>query len=201
MEKIGNIIYYNPSFQNRYLNSAIELLIEEIFQNLKTEKPSVDISIERDNNYILNLLVTSSKENSIITNEVLLKEWNYEKNGKLNPEYIKITSVKKVWWKCNKGHEWEAIVNVRNRGNGCPYCANQKVIADINDLATLKPILIKYWNYEKNDKLKPKDVGISSGKKVWWRCPICKHEWISRIADVTRKKHICSKCKKDINRN
>ena len=33
---------------------------------------------------------------------------------------------KKVWWKCSKGHEWQAAIGSRNRGSGCPECAREK---------------------------------------------------------------------------
>ena len=37
------------------------------------------------------------------------------------------TSHKKVWWKCSKGHEWEAMIANRfDKKRGCPYCAGQK---------------------------------------------------------------------------
>jgi len=41
------------------------------------------------------------------------------------------------------------------------------VIAGINDLATLEPLLEKQWS-EKN-KIKPTEVSIGSHKKVIWR--------------------------------
>ncbi len=56
----------------------------------------------------------------------LLKQWNYEKNNRLGitPESITAGSTKKVWWKCRKGHEWEASVGHIARGSGCPQCHN-----------------------------------------------------------------------------
>ncbi|UQT48905.1 zinc-ribbon domain-containing protein [Flavonifractor plautii] len=31
---------------------------------------------------------------------------------------------RKVWWRCDKGHEWQASVLSRTSlGNGCPVCA------------------------------------------------------------------------------
>ena len=50
----------------------------------------------------------------------------YEKNKELKPEYFAANSGKKVWWKCKEGHEWQAIIADRNRGNGCPYCSGRK---------------------------------------------------------------------------
>ena len=35
-------------------------------------------------------------------------------------------SNKKVWWKCCNGHEWQATINSRNNGAGCPVCAKEK---------------------------------------------------------------------------
>ena len=60
------------------------------------------------------------------TNPPLAKEWNYDKNGGLKPDEVTPNSHKKVWWKCSHGHEWQADIGGRNRGNGCPECARRK---------------------------------------------------------------------------
>ena len=32
-------------------------------------------------------------------------------------------SAKKVWWKCEKGHEWQATISNRSKGYGkCRIC-------------------------------------------------------------------------------
>ncbi len=129
-------------------------------------------------------------------NPTIAREWNYEKNGSLKPDMVMANSNKKVWWKCNKGHEWEAIIANRNKGKGCPICTNQQVLKGYNDLATVNPQLTKYWNYKKNGDLTPDRISSYSHKRVWWICPICNNEWNDRIAGVSRKKYICSKCKK-----
>ncbi|MBQ9756227.1 MAG: zinc-ribbon domain-containing protein, partial [Clostridia bacterium] len=49
-------------------------------------------------------------------NPVLAKEWNHERNGVLKPENVLPNSDKKVWWKCDKGHEWQATISNRNKG-------------------------------------------------------------------------------------
>ena len=117
-------------------------------------------------------------------NEKLVKEWNYAKNRDINPCDLPENSGKKVWWICEKGHEWQARIADRNRGTGCPYCSNKKVITGENDLKTVYPNLAKEWNYEKNDK-KPEDFFAHSRKKVWW---ICKkgHEWQATIDSRSR---------------
>ena len=114
-------------------------------------------------------------------NPSLAREWNYEKNKGFIPEQAMPSSDKKVWWICSKGHEWQAMINNRNKGDGCPYCSNKKILQGYNDLSTLNPSLANEWNYEKNGNLKPEFFSISSGKKVWWKCKHG-HEWEAIIA-------------------
>ena len=56
----------------------------------------------------------------------LAKEWHPTKNGELTPEDISYGSKQNIWWQCEKGHEWQASVNHRSRGKGCPYCSGRK---------------------------------------------------------------------------
>ena len=98
----------------------------------------------------------------------IAEEWDYSKNA-ITPDEISTGSGQKVWWKCKKGHEWKTSVNVRTRGNNCPYCCGVKVWTGYNDLATLRPDLVEEWDYDKND-ISPKTIGIGSCKKVWWKC-------------------------------
>jgi len=46
---------------------------------------------------------------------ILSLEWHYKKNH-MKPNEIHPKSSKKVWWICDKKHEWEDIV--KNRSNG-----------------------------------------------------------------------------------
>ena len=117
-------------------------------------------------------------------NAHLMAEWNWEKNTELNfePKTLTLGSNKKVWWKCSKGHEWQASISHRNNGRRCPYCAGKKVLNGYNDLQTVNPSLAKEWNYEKNNGLTPVDVMSSSGKKVWWKCNKG-HEWQATISN------------------
>ena len=51
-------------------------------------------------------------------------EWHPTKNGVLTPEMVTANNGAKVWWICRYGHEWEATVNHRAKGTGCPICAD-----------------------------------------------------------------------------
>ena len=63
------------------------------------------------------------KTNSLaVKDPQLAKEWHSTKNGDLSPKDVFHHSGKKVWWVCDRGHEWQAIINNRASGTGCPYC-------------------------------------------------------------------------------
>lgn len=75
----------------------------------------------------------------------LVFEWS-EKNLPLTPDDITFGSNKKIWWKGACGHEWKTSVKARSNGEKCPICSGARVIAGINDLATLEPLLVKQWS-------------------------------------------------------
>lgn len=130
----------------------------------------------------INRLKTLASRNSLITNfPELVEEWDHEKNS-IDISLISINSNKKIWWKCKKGHSFQAVVSARTKSNsGCPYCHNQKVLTGINDLKTLNPTLAEEWDYEKNYPLTPSDVFSHSSKFVWWKCKVCGNSWKSKI--------------------
>lgn len=115
-------------------------------------------------------------------NPKLVTEWDWEKNVLL-PSQVSAKSNKKVWWKCSKGHSWEARIFSRNHGFSCPYCAGQKIIQGINDLQTLNPQLASEWDYKKNHCI-PYQVGTKSNKSVWWKCSLG-HSWKTIIFNRT----------------
>ncbi len=109
----------------------------------------------------------------------LAKEW-HPKNT-LKPTEITSGYSKKVWWICPEGHEYYADPKHRVNGTGCSVCSGKKIIAGINDFATLRPELLKEWHPTKNLPLLPTQVSKSSGTNVWWLCKVCGHEWQARI--------------------
>ena len=160
--------------------------MSSIIQKVLGCNVDIDIDLNRDEIAIENLREHSEKEHSVaVVFPHLAKEWNYEKNKNLKPEHFSIHSGKKVWWICSKGHEWQAVIDSRSKGVGCPYCANRKTLKGYNDLQTINPELAKEWNYEKNNGLTPADVTPNSGKKVWWKCDRG-HEWQATTNDRSR---------------
>ena len=102
-----------------------------------------------------------------------------------------------VWWKCEKGHEWQTRIYARTGKNksNCPYCSHTLLTYE-NSLEARKPELNEIWNYDKNKGKTPKDFAYSSNKKVWWKCKKG-HEWQSIINIVQRNnsKEKCPYCK------
>ena len=101
----------------------------------------------------------------------LLQDWDYSKN-EISPDKLTAHSNRKVWWKCHQcGHEWEAVINNRSYGRGCPCCSHKQLVVGKNDLGTTHPELAKEWHPTKNGTLTPHDVMCGQARKVWWLCP------------------------------
>ena len=125
----------------------------------------------------------------------LLEEWNCEKNEK-SPNEFSPGSSQKVWWKCEKGHEWEAEIRSRTKlGASCPICANRKILTGYNDFATKNPELLKEWDYEKNE-IDPTKIFSGANMLAWWKCSKCGNEWQSMICNRTCKNSGCPACSK-----
>ena len=117
----------------------------------------------------------------------LASEWHPTKNGSIKPNTILGYAKVKVWWQCKNGHEWEATVDNRHKGKGCPYCSGNKLDKGINDLVTLYPDIAKDWDYEKNAGMGPDEIMPHSGKKVWWKCSECQREAFTSPAERIRR--------------
>lgn len=126
----------------------------------------------------------------------IAKDWDVEKNG-VGPESVTIGSIKKVWWRCEKGHSWQATPNERTNAHvGCPYCSGRRVLAGFNDLATKNPSIAAEWDYERNGDLRPDQVTSKSNRIVWWICP-SGHEYRTQIAARTLSGAGCSTCNRE----
>lgn len=125
----------------------------------------------------------------------LASEWNWELNETLTPADVRPHSQRKVWWLGKCGHKWDAIIDSRASGRGCPYCAGKKLLTGFNDLATVDPGIAKEWHPIKNGDLKPTDVLAGSHDKVWWLGE-CGHSWYAQIKNRVAAHTGCSECYK-----
>jgi hypothetical protein len=134
----------------------------------------------------------TDKNRLFITNPELCREWDYEKNYPLRPEDISCGSNKKVWWKCDIGHQWKTGISKRTKRNfSCPYCKNRKASME-NCLATIAPLSLQYWDYDKNRNT-PYDITERSYFMVWWKCDRG-HKWKGQVRRFSKAKEKCPYC-------
>lgn len=139
--------------------------------------------------------IVTDERNLAVLNPGLASEWHPEKNGDLRPEDVRPKSNRKVWWQCSKGHEWQAQVNNRAKGHGCPYCYG-RYATKTNNLASRYPELLEEWDREKNKDLNPSEITPHVNKKVWWRCRKG-HSWQATISNRARNKSGCPECARE----
>lgn len=122
----------------------------------------------------------------------LLTEWNRSRNGQ-GGERFSILAEDVVWWRCFRGHEWQAAVKDRANGQGgCPFCSGE-ALPHAASLAGTHPELAAEWHATKNGAIEPHQITASSIRFVWWRCKN-EHEWQSRVVDRVKKGHACRAC-------
>ena len=144
--------------------------------------------------YCSNKRVLSGYNDLATSNPELLDEWCYDKNINIAPTEVLSGSNKKVWWKCNKGHEYQATIhNKVGNNSGCPYCSGNKVLSGYNDLVMIAPELLSEWDYAKNSDISPRELTRGSHTKIWWKCSKG-HEWLTAIRGRAGKNCGCPYC-------
>ena len=169
---------------------------------IKTKK----IDVKRDASNIYSQYMSIIKENNFeVLYPQIAKEWNYKKNKNIKPNMFSKASNKKVWWICNRGHEWQSSINKRTIGRGCPICSNKMLKKGENDIVsyceqndTLD--VLQDWDYKKNNELGLIIDEMFPGtiEKVWWKCHICGYEWMSSVNNRIKKRHMCPSCRKSL---
>lgn len=183
------LIFHKVNSSYSYLDDTIKRLF-----SLIPKMNNVDVNISRDDGLISKMYLSQERNNSIANKYPdLLKEWDYKKNGFLNPEYVSYKSVKKRWWKCKHGHSYQTSPSKRTeRKQGCPYCSGRYATNE-NNLLIANPNLCLEWNYDKNCDKNPENFTPVSGQKVWWKCRTCGNEWVTTISNRVHGNG-CPKC-------
>jgi very-short-patch-repair endonuclease len=135
----------------------------------------------------------------------IIECWDYEKN-KGTPRDYKITSKKKIFFKCKEcNHSFDNNLDkIVLRNDWCPYCSHHRICEVdkncdycINNLSFYSfedKKKVESWNYELNSK-SPKEVFKNTLDKYWFNCFKCKHIFEAPIAKITGiQKCWCNYC-------
>lgn len=103
----------------------------------------------------------------------------------LSKQYVNMHA--KMRWRCEKGHEWEAVPNALKRhGHWCPVCAGNKKLT-IEDMQKLA---------HQHGGVCLSEVYINARTKLKWKC-LKGHQW-EATPDVVKNRNIwCMECKKN----
>jgi Probable Zinc-ribbon domain len=129
----------------------------------------------------------------------LVREWDANRNGAIQPSDLSAGSGRLVWWICPHGpdHRWRAKPNNRTRGSGCPFCTNRRVSLT-NNLVTRFPEIASQWHPTQNGATRPSEVVATSSRVAWWLCPQdARHTWRASVRDRTRDQSACPFCSND----
>ena len=126
------------------------------------------------------------------THPKIAAQWHPVKNRDKLPTQVSYGHRQKVWWLDEFNHEWEMSVASRTTGGqGCPFCANKRILFGFNDLATTAPNLAAQWS-NKND-FPASEALAGSARKVWWEDDHF-HQWEARINSRLIGKGSCPYC-------
>jgi uncharacterized Zn-finger protein len=131
-----------------------------------------------------------------VMNPEVAAQWHPTKNGDLTPDKVAPNSVKKVWWICENGHEWQAKVCDRNKGTGCRLCKIKEARGKTRGTISLRsayPETAAQWHPTKNGELTPDNISYGSKRKVWWMCGEG-HEWQAAVKKRTTYGTKCPYC-------
>lgn len=101
--------------------------------------------------------------------------WDNEKNGDATPDNTRRQSNNKYAFKCNSGHTFDTeLPNLYTKDRkplGCPFCkgVTRLVIKGTNDLATLTPETMDFWDFDNNDVL-PTAITQGSSYEANFKC-------------------------------
>lgn len=121
-------------------------------------------------------------------------QWHPTRNGDLTAQNVRSYSKRRVWWHCEQGHEWQAVVYSRTHDRTtCPVCAGRQLQRGCNDLASCFPDIAAQWHLKKNGVLRPEMILAGSHKKVWWQ-DAHGHAWQATVDSRTSGNHGCPYC-------
>jgi hypothetical protein len=184
----NRIIYYNRQ-KDRILKNLSDLITEYFNKSYNVKLHPVDY------HKVLGEYKSSPLEKSLLSEfPNIASTWDYERNF-TTPDCIAPMSTTYAYFKCPKCNISlnRKILTVTQRGDKirCPICNGKKVITGINDLKTLDKEIMKFWDYDKNNKIGiyPDKISRTSHTEVHWICNECNISWKMSIASMQHRKY------------
>lgn len=120
------------------------------------------------------------------------KYWDYEKNS-CAPRDVARSSNKKYYFNCVCcGHSFRKMLStIYLNDEWCPYCASKKLCLDKQcsfcyNNSFESHYRAKYWDYDKNGDIKPRNVFKASNESFFFLCEICTHSFGKNLYDITK---------------
>lgn len=126
--------------------------------------------------------------------------WDYDRNEGVSPDEVSYRSIEEYWFVCPEGHNFRrSPEDIRrhfdtNRYKGCTVCSGKQIQEGINDLITLYPEIIDYWDWDRNT-IDPYTIGVSN-RLAWFFCRDCEDSFEYRIDYWTNTMGRCENCRK-----
>lgn len=179
-----NIIYCRPNSSNSFLEEVLSKICKLLCSKYEVDC-NFDVNISRDRIAIEEQYIFSVKKNSIASFlPEAVKEWDYGKNGLINPEYVSHGSSHEYYWICSKGHSYSRSPKKRSLGYGCPICQDYRYLKGHNDFCTKYPQFVPLWDVDKND-IKPNSIKYTNANIYWWRCAKG-HSYQTKISQIVK---------------
>jgi very-short-patch-repair endonuclease len=115
------------------------------------------------------------------------------------PDFILKKGDKKIWFNCDKcNHDFETQIKAVTISNHwCPYCVNQK-LCDNNECkecfnkSFASHEKAKFWSSK--NSISPRQIFKGSGKKYWFDCDKCCHEFYMSLTHISGRNSWCPYC-------
>ena len=185
--------------------SLLTPVIHLVFEIISKERHidlHPDIDIKRDYQEILSASEGNQYEKSLLASgDIVLQEWNYDRNGELTPDKFTYKSRKIVWWKCSKcGKKWQQSIKTKVKSGLCCESCNKKRANRNRTVEAIKagksvpvtdyPLLVKEWDDAEDINLYSK----GSDKKIRWKCSKCGRTFYQAIKNRTLQGQGCPYC-------
>lgn len=111
---------------------------------------------------------TPGESSLLITHPLIAADLDTERND-VTADDVLAGSGKKLWWKCECGHRWQASVDSQTKAvsDRCGRCRARIPWSD--SVASCDANVEAEWDGERNN-VAPTDVRRTSQKRYWWCC-------------------------------